>query len=84
MLWRSRSPWPRGSSSSSTNGWTSAQKASYLRSCHRIALRHVRGLKVSGKQRNKYCAKQLQLAQKYNPRHRHVHGFIGAYTATVP
>ena len=70
------------SSKPKTTGWTSPQKASYLKSCHQIALRHIKGLKVSNKQRDKYCAKQLQLAQKYNPHHKHVHGFVGAYSVT--
>jgi hypothetical protein len=46
-----------GSSKGRTTGWTSAQKATYLTSCHRIALRDIKGLKVLSKQRDHYCAK---------------------------
>jgi hypothetical protein len=73
-----------GSAKTETAGWTLAQKSSYLTSCHHIAVRHIKGLKVSSKQRDNYCAKQLQLAQKYNPKHKNVHGFVGAYMVTSP
>jgi hypothetical protein len=31
-------------------------------------------------QRVTYCAAQLKNAEKYNPQHKDVHGFVGAYS----
>lgn len=61
--------------------WNLAQRVSYLNSCHKIALR-LKSLQVTNKQRALYCNEQLQLAMKYNPKHKNVHGFVGAYSVS--
>jgi hypothetical protein len=63
-----------------TSGWTAGDKRAYLSSCHSQALRGVAG--VSRHQRVKYCATQLKNAERYNPRHKNVHGFVGAYSVS--
>lgn len=69
-----------GCGSSSPQGWTAADKAEYLASCHSLALRGIRG--VTHQQRVTYCAAQLKNAEKYNPQHKGVHGFVGAYSVS--
>jgi hypothetical protein len=68
-----------GCGSSSPQGWTATDKAQYLASCHSLALRGIPG--VTHEQRVTYCAAQLKNAEKYNPQHKDVHGFVGAYSA---
>jgi hypothetical protein len=65
-----------------SSGWTSAQKAEYLASCHSAVLSVLPG--PTHEQRVTYCAAQLKNAEKYNPHHTNVHGFVGAYTVTSP
>lgn len=62
------------------SGWTSADQASYIVSCHMLALRGLKG--ATTKQRDTYCAAQLKDAEKYNPRHIGVQGFVGAYSVS--
>ncbi len=77
---------PTVSRNSATGGgahgsrWTVRDTAAYLASCHSLALRGIVG--VTHRQRVKYCAAQLKNAEKYNPQHRNVHGFVGAYSVS--
>ncbi len=68
------------STSPKSSGWTSADQKSYLVSCHKLALRGLKG--VTRQQRDTYCAAQLKNAEKYNPHHIGVHGFVGAYSVS--
>lgn len=68
------------STSPKSSGWTSADQASYLVSCHKLALRGLKG--VTTQQRDTYCAGQLKNAEEYNPHHIGVHGFVGAYSVS--
>jgi hypothetical protein len=69
-------------------GWTSVEKTLFMKTCS--GPEGINGLfkgtknSMSKHQINRYCAKQLQLAQKYNPHHRRVakNGYVGAYTVT--
>jgi len=69
-----------GCGSSSSQGWSAAEKAAYLASCHSLALRGIPG--VTRQQRATYCAAQIKNAERYNPEHKDVHGFVGAYSAS--
>lgn len=60
--------------------WTAGDKVAYLASCHSLALRGIAG--VTHEQRAMYCATQLKNAEKYNPQHKNVHGFVGAYSVS--
>ena len=62
------------------SSWTAGDKEAYLASCHSLALRGIAG--VTHGQRAKYCAAQLKNAEKYNPQHNNVHGFVGAYSVS--
>jgi hypothetical protein len=74
------------SRNSSTSGaghasrWTAGDERAYLSSCHSQALRAIAG--VTHQQRAKYCATQLKNAERYNPQHKNVHGFVGAYSGS--
>jgi hypothetical protein len=74
------SPQASTPATSNSDPWTASEQASYLKSCHEIALKGLQG--VTTAQRDHYCTAQLQLAQKYNPTHRDVHGFVGAYSVS--
>ena len=55
-------------------------KRAYLSSCHSQALRGIAG--VTHQQRAEYCATELKNAERYNPQHKNVHGFVGAYSVS--
>jgi hypothetical protein len=57
-------------------------REAYLASCHSLALRGIAG--VTSKQRVRYCTTQLKNAETYNPQHKNVHGFVGAYSVSGP
>jgi hypothetical protein len=59
-------------------GWTASEQSGYLASCHKVALKGVSGVTMA--QQHTYCTAQLKLAQKHNPAHTDVHGFVGEYS----